>query len=76
MRKGVVVLDRAQYVEKTEEILSDDAKFERLSGDWLKLIIRCEDKLNRFLRNIKSKIPERLFSHLFASGSKPGILYG
>ena len=37
-----------------------------------------EDKINRFLRQIKSTglINERTYKELFASGSRPGVLYG
>ena len=73
--KGVVILNRADYLSKTEDILSDNTKFRELTGDWLKLILRLEDRLNRLLRAVKDKLPDSCYEYLFASGSLPGILY-
>ncbi len=44
------------YIEKTENILKDKTKFKIIKGDWFKHIISLEDKLNRQLRKIKSKL--------------------
>ena len=74
--RGVVILDKASYLHKTEEILADKSKFKLLPEDWFKCIIRLEDKLNRLLRSIKKKIPDDIYTWLFAAGSTPGVLYG
>ena len=74
--KGVVILNKTEYIEKTIEILNDDTKFKELQGNWFKIILKLEDKLNRLLRSIKNKLPENTFDYLFASGSLPGVLYG
>ena len=74
--KGIVLLNKSDYIAKTKEILDDTSKFKKLDGDWFKIILKLEDKLNRLLRSIKSKLPESCFDFLFASGSLPGILYG
>ena len=74
--RGVVLLNKTDYVRKTKEILDDETKFKKIDGDWFKIILKLEDKLNRLLRSIKDKLPENSFDYLFASGSLPGILYG
>ena len=60
----------------SKEILDNETKFKKIEGDWFKIILKLEDKLNRLLRSIKNKLPENSFDFLFASGSLPGILYG
>ena len=73
---GVVILNKIDYINKTELILNDKTKFKLLKGDWFKHIITLEDKLNRLLRKIRSKLTDDVYNFLFASGSTPGILYG
>jgi len=73
---GVVILNKKDYIEKTEEILNDKTKFKPIKGDWFKYIISLEDKLNRNLRKIKNKLTDVTYNFLFASGSMPGRLYG
>ena len=46
-----------------------------ITGDLFNLIIKLEDKFNRILRQIKGNIGEKLYKSLYASGTKPGILY-
>ena len=74
--KGIVTLNKVDYLNKTKEILDDDSKFEKINNDWFKTILKQEDKVNRFLRLIKNNLPESCYNFLFASGSVPGILYG
>ncbi len=47
-----------------------------IKGDWFYYIIALEDKLNRILRKIKTKLPENTYNNLFSSGSTSGILHG
>ena len=74
--RGVVILNKVDYITKTEEILQDATKFRSLSEDWFKCVLRLEDRLNRFLRTVKTKLGDNVYNWLFASGSTPGILYG
>ena len=73
---GVVILNKDDYISKTEEILQDITKFKLLKEDWFKCILRLEDKLNRLLRAIKTKLTDEVYGWLYASGSTPGVLYG
>lgn len=74
--KGIVILNKTDYINKTEELLKDTTKFKSLSGNWLKQITYLEDKLNRLLRSLKKKLPSNVLNYLQASGSTPGVLYG
>ena len=75
---GVVLLNTCDYKNKVYEILNDSSKFERIHDDALLTMLNKEEKINVFLRNMKSEgvISQELYSELFVSGSKPGILYG
>ena len=74
----IVLIDRANYVNKVEQILSDTSKFKLLNTDALKMIFKLEDKLNRFLKTLKDSnvIDEMSYNNMFASGSQPSIMYG
>ncbi len=72
----MVILDKYEYTNKTEEILNDKSKFKVISGDWVKHITAFEDKLNRILRKLKHKLDDNVYNFFFASGSLTGILYG
>ena len=75
---GVVLLNKSDYIEKMKVILNDRQTFVPLSTDTYLALVRSEDKLNTFLRTLKSdgKISEATYHRLFTSGSKPGIMYG
>ena len=76
--RGVVILNKADYLSKIYRILSDNTKFTLVSDDIFKTILKVEDKINRFLSKLKklNVISSDLYSKLFISGSNPGILYG
>ena len=74
--RGVVLLNKIDYLSKVNEILSDTNKFIKVPLDPFTCILKLEDKLNRLLRSLKDYISKDVYSLLFASGSVPGILYG
>ncbi len=37
-------LNKTDYSNKTKEILQDDSKYKELNGDWLKIVLKLEDK--------------------------------
>ena len=74
--KGVVVMNQSDYDGKMLEILSDTTKFKLLNVDLATHLLKLEDKLNRILRTIKTKIGDFVYSELYASGSRPGYMYG
>ena len=71
-------MNRSDYINKVLTIISNTDKFIKIFDDPFKYLIRLEDKLNRILRSLKSKniFSEDTYNFLFASGSKPGVLYG
>lgn len=75
---GVVILDKEDYLNKMEDILSDKTKFTLINDDLAKITLRYEDKVNNFLRALKKKgkINEDLYNSLHVSGSMPGVMYG
>ena len=76
--QGVVLLNKSDYVSKMLAILNDNSKFRKVTGDIFSVILKYEDKLNRCLRKLKDLciIDDNVFSWLYASGSKPGVMYG
>ena len=74
--KGVVLLNKDDYVRKVNIILSDSNKFRLVKAELATQTLKLEDKLNRLLRKIKDSIGTNVYNKLFASGSRPGYLYG
>ena len=75
---GVVLLNKDNYISKVLDILNDHTKFERILDDPLLTTLNKEEKVNRLLRKLKAEgvIDDALYTRLFATGSRPGILYG
>ena len=76
--KGVVILDRSQYVSSMENIIADTSKFKLISEPIHKFTTRIEDKINNFLRKLRTSelLSDDLYKRLYVSGSGPGVLYG
>ena len=75
----MVILNRVDYINKVESLLSDASKFKKLDTDLLDLCLKRENKLIRFLRDKllkQNSIPDDVYKELFPSGSTPGVLYG
>ena len=72
---GVVILDRKLYYNSIEETISDTSEFEKLNED---PILKREDSLRRFLRNLKQKnfFNEIEYDKLDPLGSAPARIYG
>ena len=52
---GIVILNKADYYRKMEDILDDRSKFKIVKEDWLKEIIKQEDKINRLATKLKKE---------------------
>ena len=76
--KGVVLLDRSDYNQKMNDILSDNTKFCEVGSPEFSLIFKIEDKINRTLKQLKddSFISEQTYRSLYSTGSSFGVLYG
>ena len=77
--RGVVIMDRTDYINKMDHILNDRSNFSKIHhSDPFKNNLLLEDKLNRFLRKLLEKncLNENEYKQLYSSGSNPGIMYG
>ena len=77
--REVVLLNRTDYINKMNAILSDGSKFKKITEkDPFRETIAHEDRINRFLNKLKdnSIISSQQYDNLYASGSAPGTLYG
>ena len=76
--KGVVLLNKIDYLGKMNEILIDRSKFLVESTDHFNLTLKIEDKVNRFIQKLKKLgiVTEEVYKKLYVTGSSPGILYG
>ena len=75
---AVVLLNRTDYVNKMNMILSDKSKFVNICTNQYNLIINLEDKINRFLHELKkfTYVSHNILCDLHPIGSQPGTLYG
>ncbi|CAF1227202.1 unnamed protein product [Rotaria sordida] len=73
--RGVVILDRNDYTEKLENILSDNKKFKLLNED---PTISCENALTTVLRQMKNEEywTQQEYKYIKPVGSVPARLYG
>ena len=78
--KGVVLLNRNDYLQKMNSILSDRSKFSILpsSTNTYKLTLKLEDKINRFLRQLldNKTINKDQYEMMRPTGSSVGTMYG
>ena len=76
--KGVVIINKSDYMCSMDKIVSNDSKFLKVSENLSKFNLKIEDKINRFLLKLKNLnvLSTDLYNKLHVSGSHPGILYG
>ena len=76
--RGVVILNKSDYISKMNNILSDSSKFVKVNEPLQKVAFRTEDKLNRLLNKLKNSglIENSLYQSLHSTGSTVGTLYG
>ena len=70
--RGVVILDHTKYIDKCLSMLGTK-QFSKLDSDPTS---KLESKIQRTLRKIKSKLPEKVYRKLYPTGSCPGKFYG
>jgi len=75
---GIVILNRSDYVDKMNTILSDTTKFTSVDENCYKLTQRLELRLNKMLLLLHkaNKLDKNTYDNLRAVGSNPGKLYG
>ena len=75
--RGVVIMNKNDYIGKMEDILKDNTKFMEIGSPTFQPIFRIEDKINRLLKNFKDDgtITENSYKDLYCSGASYGVLY-
>ena len=75
--RGVVILNKTDYIRKMNNILSDRTKFQLLeTHNQVSYTLKIEDKVNRHPMKL---LDNKIISHhhsLYCSGTQPGIMYG
>ena len=73
--RGVVILDRNDYIQKLEQILSDNTKFKLLNKDPTGT---RENSLTTLLRQMKNEeyLTQQEYRYIKPVGSIPARLYG
>ena len=76
--RGIVIVDRAHYVDGVSKIIENSNKFELVTEEIKRVSRQAEDRINTFLLDIKKLkyISTALYNKLHVTGSGPGILYG
>ena len=78
---SIVIVDRVKYIEKMENFLSDQSKFQKITikdDNLLNFITsqeKCIDKIYKKLVDSNS-MSEETRRHLKPVGTRPGIMYG
>ena len=77
--RGTVIMNKTDYIRKVENILNNENLFEKVKvDDPLKHTLLLEDRLNRNLKVWLNKgiMTETEYKDNYATGTRPGILYG
>ena len=76
--RAVVIVNKNDYITSMTNIISDLTKFIKIDTDVFKYTIKIEDKINNFLRKLKSLklVSSEVYNELYCSGTSPGVLYG
>ena len=74
----MVIINRADYKARMQDILSDKTKFDLVDNTVLKETLTKETKITNLLKELKQEeiISEQQFDELKPIGSRPGILQG
>ena len=74
---SVVLVNRSDYVDSMNSLVNN-SQFEDITDSIGKITLKIEDKINNFLRKLKTLkiIDLETYQNLFVKGSGPGILYG
>ena len=70
--RGVVLMDKAKYVEKVTSVLDTDNFKEHLTDKTKS----AEEAVQRILLKNKTAIGEEMYTKIYPSGSNPGTFYG
>ena len=75
---ATVILNKADYVHKMDQILPDPINFAKVSSDLYKTIIKYEDRNNTLVDDLfkKNAINEAQKRSMKSCGARPGFLFG
>ena len=78
---SVVILNKADYIERMCELLADTSKFRKLNikdGKDYNFLINQELRLSKLLRRLRDKgaMNNEVYQRLNPTGTQPSILYG
>ena len=68
--RGVVILDKSDYIEKCINILYSK-QFKKLK----EALTKTENKMQRILRKIKQHIDKNEYKRMYHTGSRPDLFY-
>ena len=68
--RGVVILDKSNYIEKCINILYSK-QFKKLK----EALTKTENKMQRILRKIKQHIDKNEYKRMYPKGSRPDLFY-
>ena len=68
--RGVVILDKSDYIEKCINILYSK-QFKKLK----EALTKTENKMQRILRKIKQHIDKNEYKRMYPTGSRPDLFY-
>ena len=77
--RGVVIMNKADYVNKMNATLADLTKFQKMPNDDPFIVtVHLEDRINRLFSKLKSlgTISEEKYIYIYAAGTAPGVLNG
>ena len=76
--RGVVLMNREDYNNKMNTILSDSSKFSKIGPPQFSTIFKIEDRINRTIKQLKDDgaLSDQAYQSLYSSGSSFSILYG
>ena len=78
---SVVILNKKDYTERMEQLLSDTTKFKKLNvkpGKDYNFLINQELRISRTLKEIRDRgaMTDKLYQRLNPTGTQPSVLYG
>ena len=78
---SIVIVDRDQYIEKVENFLRDQSKFQKIAlkdDNFLNFTTSQEKRIDKIYKKLvdSNSMSEETRKHLKPVGTRPGIMYG
>ena len=75
---SIVLVNKADYLKKMKELLSDVSKFKEINvkpGKEINLLLQYEGKLLEFLKRVKGSVTTDLYKILYPQSYQTGIMH-